>query len=169
MELNSANPSNSSGAGTPLAFSGRFNPGFSKKVNAFMLNGFLKAGGFELFSTYETASGRNAFETSTRNINQFAVDGVYRFGKTENLFVGMRYNTLTGRLADNRFGTGAGSITYTGDITINRFAISGGWFLTKNVLLKTEYVNQSYQNFPVADFRAGGKFNGYVIEAVVGF
>lgn len=49
MKLNSANPGNTSGAGTPLAFSGRLNPGFTKKVNAFMiLTLFLSAGIFEL-------------------------------------------------------------------------------------------------------------------------
>lgn len=169
MELNSANPSSTTGAGTPLAFSGRFNPGFSKKINAVMFNGFLKASGFEVFATYETASGRTAKETANRSVNQFAIDGVYRFGKTENVFLGVRYNTVSGRLANNAAGTGAGSIVYTGDVNINRFVVSGGWFLTKNVLLKAEYVTQQYKDFPVADYRAGGQFNGYVVEAVVGF
>ena len=169
MEENSANPSSTTGAGTPLAFSGRFNPGFTKKINAFMFNGFLKASGFEFFGTYETASGRTAAEKSTRTANQYAVEGIYRFGKWENLFLGLRYNAVTARLANNTAGTGAGTITYTGDVTVNRFAVAGGWFLTKNVLLKGEYVIQHYEDFPAADFRAGGKFNGYVVEAVVGF
>ncbi len=169
MEQNSANPSSTTGAGTPLAFSGRFNPGFSKKINAFMFNGFLKAYGFELFGTYETVSGRTAKEASTRKANQYAVDGVYRFGKDENLFLGLRYNAVSARLADNAAGTGAGAITYTGNVKVNRFAVAGGWFMSKNILMKAEYVVQKYNDFPVADYRAGGKFNGYVIEAVVGF
>jgi len=169
MEQNSANPSSATGAGTGLAFSGRFNPGFSKVINTFMFNGFLKAKGFELFGTYETAKGRTAKETSTRPATQFAIDGVYRIGKNENLFVGARYNTVSARLANNAAGTGAGAITYTGNVNLNRFALSGGWFLTKNVLMKGEYVVQQYNDFPTADYRSGGKFNGYVIEAVVGF
>jgi hypothetical protein len=169
MEENSANPSSTTGAGTPLAFSGRFNPGFSKKINAFMFNGFLKAGGFEVFGTLETASGRTAKETADRKANQFAIDGVYRFGKADNLFLGARYNTVKARLADNFAGTGAGPITYTSDVTINRVAFAGGWFLTRNILLKAEIVDQKYKNFPAEDYRAGGKFHGYVIEAVVGF
>jgi hypothetical protein len=169
MEENSANPSSTTGAGTPLAFSGRFNPGFSKKINAVMLNGFVKAHGLELFGTYETASGRTARETSTRSANQFAVDAVYRFLKNENLFIGARYNAVSARLADNAAGTGAGAIAYTGDVKVNRYAAAAGWFLTRNILLKGEYVIQQYKDFPVADYRAGGKFNGYVIEAVVGF
>lgn len=36
-------------------------------------------------------------------------------------------------------------------------------------MMKGEYVTQQYNNFPNTDYRAGGKFNGYVLEAVVGF
>ncbi|OYW17655.1 MAG: hypothetical protein B7Z54_07660, partial [Sphingobacteriales bacterium 12-47-4] len=148
---------------TAVAFSGRFNPGFSKKVDAFMLNGFLKAGGFELFGTYEAAKGRTKNETATRKASQFAVDGLYRIGKTENLFIGARYNVAKARLANTT------AITYTGDVTVNRFAVAAGWYVSKNILLKGEIVNQKYQDFPSADFRSGGKFNGFVIEASVGF
>jgi hypothetical protein len=134
-----------------------------------MFNGFLKARGLEIFGTLETASGRTAKETSDRKMNQYALDGVYRFGKTENLFLGVRYDVVSARLANNAAGTGAGSITYTGDVNLNRVAFAGGWFITKNILLKAEYVDQTYKKFPVEDYRAGGKFNGYVVEAVVGF
>lgn len=150
-------------ASTAVAFSGRFNPGFSKKVDAFMLNGFLKAGGFELFGTYEAAKGRTKNESANRKASQFAVDGLYRIGKTENLFIGARYNVAKARLANTT------AITYTGDVTVNRFAVAAGWYVSKNILLKGEIVNQKYQDFPSADYRSGGKFNGFVIEASVGF
>lgn len=154
---------------TAAAFSGRFNPGFTKKINAFMFNGFLKVKGFEAFGTYETSSGRTARETDTRDAKQFAIDGVYRFGKAEDFFLGVKYNTVTARLANNATGTGAGPVVYTGDVKINRIAGAAGWFMTKNILLKGEYVIQKYKDFPTADYRAGGEFKGYVIEAVVGF
>lgn len=169
MELNSINEMNATDIGTPLAFSGRLNPGFGKKVNAFMFNGFLKAGGLEIFSTLETASGRTARETDSRKANQFALDGVYRFGKEENLFVGARYNIVSAQLADNPKGTGAGPIIYNDDIKVNRMALAAGWFITKNILFKAEYVNQQYKDFPAPDYRSGGRFHGYVMEAVVGF
>jgi hypothetical protein len=169
MEQNSINPNNATDIGTPLAFSGRFNPGFGKKINAFMFNGFLKTGGLEFFSTYETASGRTAKETVARTANQFAVDGVYRFGKEENLFIGARYNTVSAKLANSAKGTGAGAITYNDDVTVNRVAFAAGWFITRNLLLKAEYVDQRYKDFPAADYRSGGRFHGYVMEAVVGF
>jgi len=37
------------------------------------------------------------------------------------------------------------------------------------VLLKGEYVTQKYTDFPAADWRNGGKFNGFVVEGVVAF
>jgi hypothetical protein len=140
--------------------SGRFNPGFSKQVDAFMLNGFVKAGGVELFGTFERAKGRSKNEVAGRDATQYALDGVYRFGKAENLFLGARYNTVKSEILV------AGSAK---DVNINRYAFAAGWFITKNVLLKGEYVNQEYKDFAATDYRNGGKFNGYLIQAVVGF
>jgi len=139
-------------------FSGRLNPGFGYKVDAMMLNGFAKIGGFELFGTFEHSQGRTSTETASRQFNQYAVDGIYRFGHSENLFVGVRYNGVTAELKG-----------ISSPVTINRFAAAGGWFLTKNVLLKGEWVTQKYLDFPVADYRNSGKFYGYVIAATVGF
>jgi hypothetical protein len=150
-------------ASTAIAFSGRVNPNFSKKIDAVMLNGFLKVGGVELFGTYETSKGRTKNEVDDRKASQLAGDVVYRFGKTENFFVGARYNTAKVELA---------KITSTPgnfDVKVNRTALAAGWFMTKNILMKAELVNQKYLDFPAADYRNGGKFNGYVIEAVVGF
>ncbi|MEO5893757.1 MAG: hypothetical protein ABIQ31_26110 [Ferruginibacter sp.] len=145
-------------ASTAIAFSGRVNPGFSKKINAIMLNGFLKVKGVELFGTYETAKGRTKNEIDDRKMNQLAGDIVYRFGKAENLFFGARYNVVKVRLAN-----------ISNDVKINRTALAAGWFVTKNVLMKGEYVIQNYKDFPTTDYRNGGKFKGVVIEAVVGF
>lgn len=145
-------------ASTAIAFSGRLNPNFSKKIDAAMLNGFLKVSGLELFGTYETSKGRTKTETEDRKASQLAGDVIYRFGKAENLFAGVRYNTVKAQLAG-----------ITNDVKVNRFALAGGWFVTRNVLMKGEYVIQKYKDFPATDYRNGAKFNGYVIEAVVGF
>lgn len=145
-------------ASTAVAFSGRFNPGFSKKINTAMLNGFVKVYGFEVFATYESAKGRTKTETVDRKATQFAVEGVYRFGKAENLFVGARYNSVKATLAG-----------MTNDVSVSRTSFAAGWFMTKNVLLKGEIVNQKYLDFPTTDYRSTGKFSGYVIEAIVGF
>jgi hypothetical protein len=139
-------------------FSGRLNPGFSYKVDAFMVNGFAKVAGFEFFGTLEHAQGRTSTEVANRQFTQYAVDGIYRFGKEENLFVGVRYNNVLAELKG-----------INAPVTIDRTAFAGGWFLTKNVLLKGEYVIQNYRDFPIADYRNGGKFNGYVVAATIGF
>src|SRR5690606_22716786 len=59
--------------------SGRFNPGFRNELTAVMLNGFLKAGGLELFGTLETANGKSGVEDDKRNMTQLAGDLLYRF------------------------------------------------------------------------------------------
>lgn len=142
------------------AFSGRLSSstGFSKKIDAIQLNGLLKVGGLEFFGTYENVQGRTKMEESTRRLQQFAGDVIYRFGKTENLYLAARYNTVKGHLVD-----------CPNDITVTRYAFAGGWFVTKNILLKGEIVNQKYNDFPSTDYRNGGKFYGYVIQAAVGF
>jgi hypothetical protein len=151
------------------AFSGRFNPGFTKKVNALQLNAFVKLQGLELFATYENAKGRSKTETSVRGAEQIAIDGVYRFGASENFFIGAKYNVVTAEFADvAAVGTIPATI-YTSDVKVDRIAFAAGWFMTKNILLKGEYVTQKYKDFPLADYRSAGKFKGYVIQAVVGF
>ncbi len=146
--------------GTGNAWSGRYNPGLSDKVTALMANLFVKYHGLEWFSTLESASGRAKAEiTGERKMSQFATDLVYRFGNNENFWVGARYNTATAGVA--------AATPY--DVTIDRISASAGWFVTKNVMTKVEYVNQDYKNFVASDIRNGGNFKGLVIEAVVGF
>ena len=128
-----------------------------------MMNGFIKVSGLELFATYETVSGRSKTEFTNRKANQYAVEGLYRMGAKENVYAGVRYNNVQARLANTAL------INYAEDVKVDRFAAVAGWFVTKNILMKAEYVVQQYKNFPAADYRSSGKFNGYVIEAVVGF
>ncbi|HEX9151301.1 MAG TPA: hypothetical protein VF842_04420 [Flavobacterium sp.] len=142
---------------TSAAFSGRFNPGFTDKITSLMGNIFLKVGGFEFFTTLESSKGRNRTETSERKASQFASDLVYRFGKRENFWFGTRYNTVKSDMIE------------LVDVKLDRIALSGGCFVTKNIMTKVEYVNQNYDDFVSTDIRNGGKFSGLVIEAVVGF
>jgi len=140
-------------------FSGRYNPGYSEEVNAFMVNLFLKYRGLEFFGTYENAEGRAITETAQRHTSQYAADIIYRFsaGK-QNFWLGARYNSVNGAVHG-----------YTADITINREVASAGWFITKNIMLKAEYVNQVYLNYPTTNILNGGKFDGLMVEASVGF
>jgi hypothetical protein len=162
---------------TSNAFSGRYNPGFTDKLATFMGNLFVKYHGLEWFSTLESASGRARTETTgDRKATQFATDLVYRFGSDENFWLGARYNTLkAGVPASAAVAAKASPVTtavpsiaaYDG--TINRFAVSAGWFMTKNVMAKVEYVNQDYKNLAAPTIYNDANFKGFVLEAVVGF
>jgi hypothetical protein len=147
-------------AATPAAqfTSGRLNPGQTDNITAMVLNPFVKVGGFELFGNFEQSKGKASTETSDRTFKQMSVDGVYRFGADENFHIGARYNTVNGRLAG-----------MSNDVEISRIQIGAGWFATKNVLTKLEYVQQEYKDFPNTDIRHKGKFNGLMIEGVIGF
>jgi len=143
---------------TDNAFSGRFNPGFSNQITTFAINPFVKYRGLEFFGTFESASGRTNTEADKRKATQLAGDLVYRFLENEQLYVGLKYNTVKARLKG-----------YTTDVTVNRVAFAAGWYPTKNLLLKGEYVNQTYDGYDSSSRLDGGKFNGLVIQAVVGF
>jgi hypothetical protein len=143
------------------AWSGSIQPGFSDKVGAMVINPFIKFRGLELMGTIEQAKGRTNTETADREWKQNAIDAVYRFAAHEQLFAGARYNTASGMLAGAAF---AGR-----DLDVKRIQVGGGWFITPGVVMKAEYVTQTYDGFPTADFRSGGKFKGYVVEGVVAF
>jgi hypothetical protein len=138
--------------------SGMFDPGFKNKVTALQLNPFVKVGGLELFGVLERADGRTAAETDNRRWRQHALDAVYRFAPREQAFVGARYNKAEGELAGIANNVGA-----------RRWELGGGWFMTRNILMKAEYVHQEYFDFPETDIRHGGKFTGGMLEGVIAF
>lgn len=138
--------------------SGRINPGQTDNITATVLNPFIKFRGLEFFGNFEQSKGKAANETEDRTWSQVGADLVYRFGPSEKFYFAGRYNQVDGTLA----GSGL-------DITIDRIQIGGGWFISKNILAKLEYVTQYYKGFAASDIRNGGKFNGLMIEGVIGF
>jgi hypothetical protein len=138
--------------------SGRFNPGQTDNITAMVFNPFVKFKGLELFGNIERSTGKARNEADDRVWNQTGADLVYRFGTAEKFYVAGRYNKVSGPLA----GSGL-------EVSIDRVQVGGGWFVTKNVLAKLEYVSQNYNNFAANDRFNGGKFNGLMIEGVIGF
>lgn len=144
---------------------GRYNPAFGNKLTSVMINPFVKYKGLEFFGTFERAEGgKGKGIDETRVVNQYAADVVYRFGSSEQFYLGGRYNVVSGKL-DN---------TNSKDASINRFEASTGWFMTKNILAKLAYINQNYKDFD--QFTGNnvnnlyeGKFNGLMFEAVITF
>ncbi len=143
---------------------GRFNPGF-KEVTAIQINPFVKYQGLEFFGTFENVSGNKLQAGKKRetdgNYTQLAAELLYRFGGNEQYYLGGKYNTVSGeddKQASKR--------------SIDRYNIGGGWYMTPNVLAKIEYVNQAYNNDSVwgnSNPLMGGKFNGVMLEATIGF
>lgn len=138
--------------------SGRYSPGF-KKYNSFQINPFVKWKGIEFFGLVELIEGDKNKEITGGSFTQFGAEIIYRFLKNESLYFGGRYNMVSGKEDSN-----------AKTKEINRFNLGGGWFLTKNVLIKAEYVQQNYTGDGwMGSIFEGGQFQGAVIEAVIGF
>ncbi|MDI3521446.1 MAG: hypothetical protein PWQ17_1186 [Anaerophaga sp.] len=137
--------------------SGRWNPGFSNELTALMFNPFVKYKGLEFFGVIEQAKGKADAEESDRKFNQYSAELLYRFGNNENFYLGTRYNTVSGETINGE------------DVDINRLQLGGGWFMTKNILAKAEYVSQTYDGFATDNILHEGEFNGLMLEAVISF
>ena len=130
----------------------RFSPRF-KEVTAIQINPFIKYKGLEFFGIYETTS--NSEEAGNGQFTQLAGELLYRFG---DFYVGGRYNKVNGQMNET-----------APELTLNRYNVGGGWFLTNNVLTKVEYVNQAWEGAGWEGKYAGAQFNGFVVEAVISF
>lgn len=139
----------------PSDFEPRFNPGF-RYHTAIMINPFVKYQGLEFFGVYENTS--NGADTGG-SYSQIGAEVLYRFGAEEKVYIGGRYNSLSGEAAD-------GAATRD----IKRTNIGFGWFMTNTVLLKTEYVTSKYEGDGFAGSKLqGAEFSGIVIEAAISF
>ncbi|NNE36512.1 MAG: hypothetical protein HKN13_14855 [Rhodothermales bacterium] len=136
---------------------GRFDPGFRNEITAIMVNPFVKFQGVEVYGVVEISTGKAVAESDTRTFNQFAGEALYRFGRNENVYIGGRYNLVTGTATDGS------------DVDITRFNVGGGWFLTNNILTKVEYVKQEYKGFDSESIMADAEFSGLAVEAIVSF
>lgn len=148
------------------AWAGRFSPTFTPghgqpaapgEITSFMINPFIKYQGLEFYGVFENVSGKISSEPKRRTFNQYAGELLYRFGANNDFYIGGRYNVVDGKIITGE------------DVTIDRVNIGGGWFMTKNVETKIEYVSQTYKDFPTGSNYDGAKFDGIMIEAVVAF
>jgi len=136
---------------------GRINPSFKNEMTSFMINPFLKYNGLEFFGIFETITGQDKNDTDTRNYTHVAGELIYRFGANEDFYLGTRYSNVNG---EEKSGN---------DISVNRFQLGAGWFMTKNIIMKAEYVNQNYNDYAPTDIHADGNFKGFSLEAAISF
>ena len=146
----------------PSDFEPRFNPSFSRApaggyLNAFMINPFVKYQGLEFFGVFEVTNNGN--DAVGGSYTHTGAELLYRFGSNEQVYVGGRYNSVSGEEAD---GAPAQEI--------DRINLGLGWFMTQNMMLKAEYVTSSYEGDGFAGTKLqGAEFDGFMIEAVIGF
>ncbi len=134
----------------------RLNTGFGYQT-AFQFNPFLKAKGFEFFGVLEFANNGN--DQVGGGFTQLGAEAIYRFGSKEQVYIGGRYNSVTGEFADG-----------AQESNVSRLNLGGGWYMTNNILAKLEYVTHSYDGDGWAGTKfQGAEFNGIMIEAVIGF
>ncbi len=137
-------------------FDGRINPRF-RQMTAIQINPFVKFHGLEFFGIYEVVM--NGDDEGSGMYTQMAAELLYRFGGSENFYVGGRYNSVVGEAFDG-----------APEQNVQRVNAGAGWFLTKNVLAKVEYVNQMYTGDGWIGSRfEGGEFSGVVAEAIISF
>lgn len=132
-------------------FTGRFGPGITDKDNSVMFNLFTKYHGLELFGTLESAKGTTAFTHKDFNFSQYELNAQYYFGQKQNFYIGGKINGV-----DNHQGQ-----------KVSRFEGALGWYFTKNILIKADYVNQKYKGFSEYGNNAG--FKGLMLEAGISF
>ena len=138
--------------------SGAINPGFRNKVTAFQMNPFVKFGGLELFGVIERAEGRASAEAANRAIRQYAVDTVYRFGPSDELFVAARYNKVEGRARRHHRRRRREPLAARRRLVHHADAHGQG-----------RVREPAIHGLPGQPVRNGGKFNGLMLEGVVGF
>jgi len=139
------------------ATTGNWGPGSTNKDNSLMVNLFVKAKGFEVFSTYEIAKGTYVSGKEFK-FSQIAAEGLYRFGGRDQFYGGLRYNLVNGDT----------DLSIAGDQSVNRIQVAAGWFMLESTVVKVEYVNQSFTDF-IASYGADAGFNGVMIEAAISF
>ncbi len=137
---------------TANPFTGRWGPGFTNKDNSVMFNVFAKYDGLQVFGTLESAKGTELYGGQDFNYSQYAFNALYYFGTDQNFYVGGRINGVNNHQNQS----------------ITRFEGTLGWFFTKNIIIKAEYVNQTYKNF-TQDYGNKAGFKGLMFEAGISF
>jgi hypothetical protein len=149
---------NTAATTTAQGWSASIRPSLGYRVNAFVVNPFIKFRGLEFFGNVETATGKSATETRYHTWRQLSGETVYRF-MDEKLYAAYRYNVAAGRL----------QAAMPGDVDVHRAQLAGGWYLNPMMMMKIEFMQQGYYGFPTNDIRYAGKIKGFVIETALSF
>jgi len=85
-------------------------------------------------------------------VNPYAVEGVYRFLKNDNLYAGARYIIVNVEIVSDTF-----------DASVERYQVGTGWFKSPSGLAEMEYMRQTYTVFPSTHIFHEGAFDGVIM------
>jgi hypothetical protein len=140
---------------------GQINPAAGQKIFAYQINPFINIGNLELFGVFEQTKDKdtngNAPGSPEESWTHYGAELVYRIGHSGNLYVAARYNAARQTAGPEK------------NANVTRIQGGAGYFLTSNILLKAEFVNQDYNDFSVQSIYHEGNFKGLVLEASVSF
>jgi hypothetical protein len=165
---------------------GYFTPGGFTKNTAFDFSLYTWFHGIEIYGGYEMANGQTGL--GDKYIRDFSFSSIhlqclYYFGKEKQFFLGGRYNIVSKDPTKDYTDPSDESIVLQtkNDKTIStsRIQAVGGWEMTDNIILKAEYVKQSYKNFSTYNSTTKNwdstwgegavGFEGLMIEAAISF
>ena len=147
---------------------GQITPGAGQKVTATQFDVTWNRGPLEIYGHYGWMQDAdlNGSEAGTpkESWNYYTAESILRF--TPNLYSAIRYSGAKAERLNDLSSEGL----------IDRIQIGGGFWLTKNILAKVEYVHQGGRNFNGTDGNVGGVeiwrdpvFKGLVSEVSFAF
>jgi hypothetical protein len=140
---------------------GQINPAAGQKIFAYQINPFINIGNLELFGVFEQTEDMdingNEPGSPEESWTHYGAELFYRIGHPGNFYIAARYNAARQTEGSEK----------NADVT--RIQGGAGYFLTSNILLKAEFVNQNYNNYNMQSIYHEGNFKGLVIEASASF
>lgn len=125
-----------------------------KDLTATMTNLFLKHNNTEFFGLVEFANGANQTDEDF-DMFHYSAEVVQRFGN-DKYYVAARYENAT--------------VERDGDPTddeLTQYQLALGWFLSKNAMMKLEYIKQKREN--IASYGQDVQFDGFMFCAALSF
>lgn len=125
-----------------------------RDLTATMTNLFVKKDSTEFFGLVEFADGKNQTNEDFEMLH-YSAEVVQRFGG-DKFYAAARYeNAVVEREGDSL------------DDELTQYQIGLGWLLSKNAIIKAEYIKQERKN--IASYGQDAEFDGYMISAGLSF
>lgn len=125
-----------------------------KDLTANMTNLFIKHNNTEFFGLVEYADGENQTDEDFEMLH-YSAEIVQRFAN-DRYYAAARYENATVERVGDAL-----------DDELTQYQVGLGWFLSKNAIVKAEYISQERKN--VASYGQDVKYDGFMISAGLSF